>query len=101
MMGLLVIAPAKEPTQEIAEVTMLLASARIAARVPAVGVVTTPSFKNLCDMGYISDNPDRNDDKGEADEVADRLGHEERGKLRKEPITKGLHLSHGAKHLPV
>ena len=84
--GLEVIAPTKEPIQVTEEVTMLPASARIAARVPAVGAVRTPPLQNirrenLCDMDQVSDDPNRNDNKGEANEIAHRLSHEKAGKL--------------------
>ena len=84
--GLEVIAPIKEPIQVTEEVTMLPTSARIAARVPAVGVVIIPHFKyirreNLCDMDQISDDPNRNNNKGKTDEIAHRLSHEKTGKL--------------------
>lgn len=45
--GLEVTAPTKEPTQPTEEVTMLPTSARIAARVPAVGVVKAPPFQKI------------------------------------------------------
>ena len=103
--GLEVIAPTKEPIQVTEEVTMLPASARIAARVPTVGVVRTPPLQNirrenLCDMDQVSDDPNRNNDKSETDEIAHRLSHEEIGKLSQKPTDKSLHISHGAKHLP-
>ena len=84
--GLEVIAPTKEPIQVTDEVTILPASARIAARVPAVGAVRTPPLQNirrenLCDMDQVSDDPNRNDDKSKADEITHRLSHEETGKL--------------------
>lgn len=51
-------------------------------------------------MDQVSDDPNRNDDKGEAHEVTHRLSHEEAGKLGQEPTNESLHISHGAKHLP-
>lgn len=51
-------------------------------------------------MDQVSDDPNRNDDKGEAHKVAHRLSHEEAGKLRQEPANESLHISHEAKHLP-
>ena len=83
------IAPIKEPIQVTEEVTMLPASARIAARVPAVGVgvVILPPFKYIrreiysSDMDQISDDPNRNNDKGETNKIAHRLSHKEAGKL--------------------
>lgn len=49
-------------------------------------------------MDYISDNPNRNNDEREADEIAYRLGHEERRKLGKKPADESLHISHGGAH---
>ena len=49
-------------------------------------------------MDYISDNPNRNDNKSETDKVAYRLRHEERGKLSKKPADERLHISHGGAH---
>ena len=100
------IAPIKEPIQVTEEVTMLPASARIAARVPAAGVVIIPPFKYIrreiysSDMDQISDDPNRKNSKSKADEIAHRLSHKEIGELGQKPTDKSLHISHEAKHLP-
>ena len=99
------IAPTKEPIQVTEDVTMLPASARIAARVPAVGAVRTPPLQNirrekLCDMDQVSDDPNRNDDKGETHEIAHRLSHKKTGKLSQKPADESLHISHEEEHLP-
>lgn len=83
------IAPIKDPIQVTEEVTMLPASARIAARVPAAGagVVIIPPFKYIrreiysSDMDQISDDPNRKNSKSKADEITHRLSHKETGKL--------------------
>ena len=106
--GLEVIAPINEPIQVTEEVTMLPASARIAARVPAAGApVKHTTFQNIfageiysSDMDQISDDPNRKNSKSEANEIAHRLSHEEIGKLGQEPTNESLHISHEAKHLP-
>lgn len=59
-----------------------------------------PFERILCNMGYISDNPNYNDEKSEADKIANRLRHEERGELRQKPCHKGLHISHESAHPP-
>lgn len=51
-------------------------------------------------MDQVSDDPNRNDDKSEAHEIAHRLSHEEAGKLRQEPANESLHISHEEEHLP-
>ena len=51
-------------------------------------------------MDQVSDDPNRNNDKGKADKVTHRLSHEEAGKLSQEPANESLHISHEAKHLP-
>lgn len=51
-------------------------------------------------MDQVSDDPNRNNGKGKADEIAHRLGHEEAGKLSQKPTNESLHISHEAKHLP-
>lgn len=102
------IAPIKEPIQVTEEVTMLPASARIAARVPAAGAeVEHTTFQNIfareiysSDMDQISDDPNRKNSKSKANEVAHRLGHEEIGKLAQKPTNESLHISHGKEHPP-
>lgn len=37
--------------------------------------------KKLCDMDQVSDDPNRNNDKGETDEITHRLSHKKTGKL--------------------
>lgn len=102
-----VIAPIKEPIQVTEEVTMLPASARIAARVPAAGApVKHTTFQiNLqeiysSDMNQISDDPNRKNRKSKTDEIAHRFSHKEIGKLSQKPTDESLHISHESKHLP-
>lgn len=102
------ITPIKEPIQVTEEVTMLPASARIAARVPAAGAeVEHTTFQNIfareiysSDMDQISDDPNRKNSKSKANEVAHRLSHKEIGKFSKKPADESLHISHESKHLP-
>jgi len=51
-------------------------------------------------MDQISDDPNRKNNKGEADKIAHRLSHKEAGKLGQKPADESLHISHGKEHLP-
>lgn len=54
----------------------------------------------LSNARYIPDNTNDNNQKAEANKVAERLRHEESGKMFQKPKNKGLHISHEASPLP-
>jgi hypothetical protein len=50
----------------------------------------------LSNARYIPDNTNDNNEEAKADKIAERLRHQERGKMLKEPENERLHISHGA-----
>lgn len=49
-------------------------------------------------MDYITDNPHNNNEESKADEIGNRLRHEEGGKLSQEPRNESLHIIHESAH---
>ena len=49
-------------------------------------------------MDYITDNPHNNNEESKADEIGNRLRHEESGELSQEPRNESLHIIHESAH---
>ena len=73
----------------------------IAATEPTAGVdVKTPHFKIISQPDDFFNQPNCNKKKSKANEIRNRLGKKKVGELLEKPSNKGLHISHGVKHLP-
>ena len=51
-------------------------------------------------MDQVSDDPNRNNDKGKTHEIAHRLSHKKARKLSQKPANESLHISHEEEHPP-